>query len=611
MILDNVDDIGLLSSLNQSSLDPDSTSVNTWTLLDYLPRVFSSQKSLFVTTRSSDVNRRFGDGEQCVLVSEFSPREARTLLRLKLKGEQVQFDHPITGELLNTLAYVPLAITQAASFINRNLMKIPAYLKELRNDDKNLLDFLSEELQDPRREPGYPNSVFRTLKISFDQLLTQEPPTAHLLSFVAVLSPQQIPRFLLRQSVVKDLDLERAIGTLHGLSLVQPQFANNSVSYSVHKLVHSSLQYWLKCRDQRAYYNMRALQALDAIFPYSKYENTEICESLYPHARVVLNSDAYLRDIDKPSRAALLHKCAKYDHRQGRYESAYSSACEAYELRKAQFGEKAPSTLVSMHVLASVLRCQSRYQEAGNLYRLAHEGYKGIYGAEDLQTLVIRSNLAGFLLYSGKCEEAEDIHRDVLRCRTGKLGSHHPDTVSSMGRLARALLSQDKTEEAEPIARQVLKLKEKILGVRHPKTLSAMDDLADILLAQGELGWAEELCRRALEGREEILGSSHPLTLSSLCQLARSLNRQRKYQAAESACLQALKDSERTLGACHFDTLRCMGTLADIYYAQKRLRDALPFLSGAYEGMLKSLGPEHPFTRGCHERIQVIEKNSL
>jgi hypothetical protein len=54
--------------------------------------------------------------------------------------------------LIEELAYLPLAITQAAAFISENSLTVSEYLELLDTGDADLKDLLSEHLEDPRRE---------------------------------------------------------------------------------------------------------------------------------------------------------------------------------------------------------------------------------------------------------------------------------------------------------------------------------------------------------------------------------------------------------------------------------------------------------------------------
>ena len=66
-------------------------------------------------------------------------------------------------------------------------MSLRKYLEALGRDEQSLKDYLSNNLPDHQRECGVPNSIFRTWKLSFDQIREQEPRAAAMLSLMAML----------------------------------------------------------------------------------------------------------------------------------------------------------------------------------------------------------------------------------------------------------------------------------------------------------------------------------------------------------------------------------------------------------------------------------------
>ena len=189
MILDNADNTDPFFPSTESDALSATIIQTQRPLIDYLPSVLDSQKSLLITTRSRLFGQDLTHGELCVEVQPFSLQEAEILLRSKMKGVVGSFEVCSTERLLDILGCIPLAITQAAAFISRNRWTVQGYLAALEKDKQNLMDHLSQDLQDPRRPQGFPNSVFRTWMISFDQILAQEPQTAKLLSVIAMLDP--------------------------------------------------------------------------------------------------------------------------------------------------------------------------------------------------------------------------------------------------------------------------------------------------------------------------------------------------------------------------------------------------------------------------------------
>jgi hypothetical protein len=82
----------------------------------------------------------------------------------------------------------------------------------------------------------------------------------------------------------------RAIRTLKAFSLVVPHKNNNN--YDMHRLVHVSIQAWLKSSEQLAKWQQTAVGLLAKCFPSSDYEMWTLCLAYLPHADVVLRYSA-------------------------------------------------------------------------------------------------------------------------------------------------------------------------------------------------------------------------------------------------------------------------------------------------------------------------------
>jgi hypothetical protein len=66
-------------------------------------------------------------GSEPVMVYSFSPYESRALLELKVGLRDGVSDGEMMDRLVEVLGHVPLAITQAAAFMNRNGMSASTY----------------------------------------------------------------------------------------------------------------------------------------------------------------------------------------------------------------------------------------------------------------------------------------------------------------------------------------------------------------------------------------------------------------------------------------------------------------------------------------------------
>jgi tetratricopeptide (TPR) repeat protein len=633
MILDNADNAELFfpSTLLDAATN---ASVARKPLTDYLPKRLAPKRSLLITTR----NRQLGDilsrGKSYIEVLPFGAKDARDLLRSR-GGEIGKSWSDLECDQLNeALNCIPLAIAQSASFMKRYRRSLRRYLESLEEHERNLKDYLKTEFEDYTRERGFPNAVFQTWQISFDQMKKQEPYAAEMLSLIAMFDRQNIPEDLIRQPNQSDNDIFKAIGTLDELSLIIREIGEET--FAMHRLVQLSVHLWLEQKGEKRQYEEHALVLLADKFPEGEYGDRKIRDSLFPHAQSVLQYDGN-SEASVLRRAKLLYNIGWFDLLQGRYELAYQSSLKSYELYRKQCGKDAktlaswnlmaliiryrgkygeseklsrraleefqqvlgvehPDTLASVHILAIALWDQGKYKEAEDLNRRALAGREKVLGGEHPDTLTSVDDLALVFQYQGKYEEAERMHRRALIGREKVLGIEHPETLTSVNNLALVLQDQGKYEEAERMHRRTLIGREKVLGIEHPETLTSVNNLALVLQDQGKYEEAERMHRRALIGREKMLGIEHPETLTSVDNLASVLRDQGKYEEAEEMNRRALIGSEKILGIEHPDTLTSVNNLASVLQGQGKYEEAEKMNRRALTGYKKVLGEEHPST---------------
>jgi len=604
MILDNADNAQLFFPPVGSNA-PSTTSVETQIPLEhYLPSILSAQKSILITSRSRVLGKDLANGESCVEAVPFSAQEAKDLLQLRLEGIDITLDKNSAERLLDILGYIPLAITQAAAFISRNRWNVKGYITAIESDKQNLMDHLSQELHDHRRPLGYPNSVFLTWKLSFDQILSQEPQAANLLSLIAMLDPKRIPESLLRSFVAKEVEFRMAIGTLDGFALITQHIGGEA--FTIHPLVQASVCYWLRLEEEKESYESEALQLLSEEFPYGDlYEHREASESMLVHAQAVLQFKD-LSNGSMKSRAKLLDKIGWFHRQQGNYVSAHQEISEAYDIFREHNGEFATETLETLTNLTSALADLGNFEEAEKMGRRALQGNEKVHGSEHLETLRSVNALAIVFKRRSKYVLAEYMYRRALKRYEKLLGAGLRHTLTILDNLASVLSDQGQLEAAEELHRRALEGREKVLGPKHPETLNSVHNLALVLQHQQKYEEAEEMARRALERREKGLGAEHPETLGSVNLLALVLQYQQKYKEAEEMARRALEGSEKVLGAEHGDTLDSVHLLAHILDDQNRYDSAAALYQRAEAGFMKVLGLDHEDTQECSRNYAIM-----
>ncbi|KAF4637077.1 hypothetical protein G7Y89_g980 [Cudoniella acicularis] len=581
MVLDNADDaeVWIEPAIQQSSEEDGPYRLAP--LIDYIPR--GSHCFVLITTRNGQLGKRLVEVKsgKPIDVLPFSPKDAENLLRRKL-SENDDISQEDANEITEALDYLPLAITQAAAYLNQNSITAAEYLYLFKTGAADTAELLEQCIYDAGRDYEIKNSVFQTWKISFDQILKQDLRAAEMLSLMAVLDRQAISENLLLKKEERKLRFNAAIQKLKAFSLITEETnlrmfgmqkaidleETKQSTFSMHRLVQLSVQKWLERQNELSRWQEAALSTLDECCPPNGfYENWISLEAMNPHLQVVLGYK-FSTIPSQLQRAGILHKLGQYNNEKGRYSIAYQQYSESLAL-------------------------QERLQESN--VKLEHS-----------DMLCNRNSLAVVLDKQGKYDEAEKMHRQVLEAREQILGPEHPDTLSSINNLAVVLRSLHKFGEAEKMYQQLLEVKGQILGPKHPDTIKTMNNLGVLLNCQGKYEEAEEIHRRALDLRDS---PKYPDTLTSMNNLALVLLNQGKYEEAEEMQRETLDRREKVLGVEHPNTLTAVYNLACLCRIRKHYNDASILYQRAYAGFQKTFGPDHPATLDCSKMyLSMLEE---
>lgn len=307
LVLDNVDDLTMFFSKSDTLAKPISA---------YLPQTTNGR--ILITTRDRRVGERVTGRTGCIQVLPPGAREAAQLLNSKLPDDD--YDLEACSALLEKLAYLPLAITQATAFMTENNIDLFGYMNVLEaHGDLELVHFLNKDSGDIRRDFENSNSVIKTWRISFDQIRRQNKRAAQILSLMAVLDPQGVPKVLLERMDERMTEFIAATGTLQSFSLITVD--KDKTNYKMHHLVQVAMEQWLGAEGSLTSTQGEALQSVQELYPTGQFESWQTCELLYPHAQIVAKYD--LQDQSSQlTRTELLSKLAYYRLQRGRFAEA-------------------------------------------------------------------------------------------------------------------------------------------------------------------------------------------------------------------------------------------------------------------------------------------------
>ena len=583
MIIDNADDAQLFSRPGN--------------LGQWIPEC--PHGAVLVTTRNKAAGLRLTRGGHLIEVGKMDEGESTQLLREKLKSDGL--DAADLSRLASRLEHLPLALAQAAAFIEETIITVDKYLQLLEKGDQHLVDLLTEEFETLGRDSGTPHAVVETWILSFEQIRQQDVLAGELLSLMSLFDRQAIPRKFLSdygerqqtQAPRGERQQVKALGMLKAFSLITEDKGN---CFDMHRLVQLVTRRWLEREGAMHQFAEQALLVVSQNYPYGKHETRAICSAYLPHAYAVLKFEGNGSRAERLARASLLYHATGFFHYQGQWKEAERFLVQATEMRKELLGEEHPETLTSMANLASTYWNQGRWKEAEELCVQVMETSSKVLGKEHPSTLGSMNNRMTTYMNQGRWKDAEELGVRVMETRKRVLGEEHPDTLTSMTNLASIYRNQGRWKDAEELGVQVMETSSKVLGKEHPSTLSSMNNLASTYQDQGRWKDAEEVGVRVMETRKRVLGEEHPDTLTSIANLASTYRNQGRWKDAEELGVWVIETRKRVLGEEHPDTLTSMANLASTYRNQGRWKDAEEVGVRVMETRKRLLGEEHPYT---------------
>ena len=494
-------------------------------------------------------------------------------------------------ELVELLDGLPLALSQASSYIATDCQSVEKYLCMYRESEASKIELLSEG--GCYRDGSFTNPVAKTWQISFVKIKENNDFAAQLLSFMACLHCQQIPKNLLPKSgrLVKDTT---ALSVLGSYSMVST--SSDGSTLDMHPLVYLSMRLWLQSEDQFEMYKQLAFDAVYENFPeqFDHKNQLVIGDQLFIHAQTVLETGfSKLRDDRHPSLAS---RISRYLSARGDYRGAWPYAKKAADWSRTVCGERDSYTLTALNDLVVILWRLGRYTEAEEPCKKVVRLREQVLGAEHKDTLASLNN-QGLIEYSlGRYKDAECIHRRVLKAREHCLGPAHNDTLKSLNNLGLSLNMQGKHQEAEEIFSRVLEERKTQFGTDLVGTLNSMNNYGQTLSFNGKHEKALVVLSEAQQLKEIILGHMHPDTVRSKQNLAIVLMNVGRLEESEQMAREVIDGYLGSLGENHFDTLSARSNLAIIFRERGRYQDAKETWKQVLDIQKTQLGENHPET---------------
>ncbi|KAH7182439.1 uncharacterized protein B0J16DRAFT_321221 [Fusarium flagelliforme] len=616
MILDNADELNLFGVGQQQE------GTENRDLYKYVP----SQGTVLWTSRDAHIGGTLVGASRSIQVQSMAINEATTLLAT------TRGDLPIpVGEgvdrLLEELQCLPLAVSQAGTYMRRMSMTAEEYLTLLKQG-KSRWEVLKVSDTDRHRRPEVSNSVLETWRISTERIKAESEISYQILHVIAYVDSQDIPHELVAAAAhpfnkndktektlatqVSELEVLAAVARLMEFSFLRRrQTDNGERSYEMHKLVREALQYGLSIHSSidktinkgfgddhgalqtEVLYSRRALQVVDDLFPRFDPTLRARCDQYLTHA-IQVGEWAEVSETEVET-ANLLERVSDFLYDRGRWREKESVNSRAWDLRREALGEKHPDTTNSLAGIGCSYLGQGQYAKAQDIAKRVLGFRQEALGTHPA-TIRSMADLGAAYLGQGQYKEAEKLLDEALRLRQEMLGEKHPDTIRSMADLGTIYQTLGRYGEAHDIAIRVLKLRQEVLGQKHPDTIRSMADLGVTYHTQGRYEETYDIATKVLQLRKEVLGEKHPDTARTLMDLGAIYHEQDQYDKAEKLYAEALELNREILGDRHPDTIKSMANVAATFHQQGQYSKALELHQTTLDLRRQVLGENHPHT---------------
>ncbi|KAH7184338.1 nucleoside phosphorylase domain-containing protein [Fusarium oxysporum] len=330
----------------------------------------SDQGKILFTTRYRKVAVSVA-GRNILDVPAMDRDEARRYLMEALNQEISSSDEQVMNHLLTLLTHLPLAITQAAAYLNENQISLTEYLQLFENTDRDRIELLSAEFQDDTRYEQSQDPVATTWFISFNQIRKGDELASRILMFLAYVEPKAVPQSMLPKGESKQ-QLTRAIGTLCGYRFLDRR--GSSKVFDMHSLVHMATRSWVVENDLEKEQSQAAIARLREIFPTDDWENRDIWRQYLPHAIKLFRCPEDGWNDELCELGYWVGRCSNVD---GRVPEAVELLEHVVAIREKTLAESHPSRLASQHELARAYQANGQIKEAVKLleHRVIHHDW--------------------------------------------------------------------------------------------------------------------------------------------------------------------------------------------------------------------------------------------
>jgi tetratricopeptide (TPR) repeat protein len=514
-----------------------------------------------------------------------TPEDALALLRTRVPG----LDEATGNELAEEFGCLPLALEQAAAYLDRTGLPAGDYLRLLRRR--------AADLYARGQVSGRADKIATLWDLSLERIAAEDPAATQLLDLFAYLAPERIPLALftahpdllpepLATTAADELAFTDALGVLVDFSLIK----RTEAGLQIHRLLQGALRArrasqpspptgvdgWVLAPIPATNRGANPLGVVLGSLRADAPKTIEDAPQNWPQWAMllthVLAATGHLEQTPRPQTAAgpdaawLLDRAAAYLRVHARLQEARPQAERALAIAETVYGPDHPDVGIVLKTLAGILRDLGLLSQARPLAERALAIDEAAYGPDHPTVATDLNTLAQILRDLGLPGQARPLAERALAIDEATYGPDHSEVGMRLNNLAMILRDLGLLSQARPLAERALAIDEAAYGPDHPTVATVLNNLAMMLRDLGLPGQARPLAERALAIDEATYGPDHPTVATVLNNLAMMLRDLGPLGQARPLAERALAIAEAAYGPDHPTVAAIRGNLALILH---------------------------------------------
>lgn len=489
-------------------------------------------------------------GTPTISLGVLSESEAVDLFR-QVMTSQGERDLNGAVELCAALGYLPLAIAQAAAYLNQSPFTSPREYLDL------LVEYPAKMYRARAVGVGDDRTIAKIWRITLDRINEEQPLAADLLRAMAWYAPVAIPETLPSALLIGQADppeINAALGLLvaYGMITAQPE----DRTYLMHRLVQAYLR-TPDTDDPHRSPELIGAAALLSTHMHSAIPTDDGPATWKEWDRIIPHIEHLLQGLIPESYdvATVMHDVGIHFLDRGQPGRALAYLDPALEGVVQLFGKDNPIALTYRHNLAGACKEAGEWERAISLFEETLNSRELVLGVDHPETITTRASLASTYAEAGKLDVGLPMLEVILEDREKELGDEHPETVEARHNVACAYRDTGRLELALQLLEKVVDDADRFADKNNLRLLIYRHNLASLLEDLGDSDRAIPMMKESLDSTMAIYGEDHHHTALAYNCLANAYSTVGDLDYTIQLYEKALAIAMRVLGENHYHTL--------------------------------------------------------